>query len=173
MEITNEARSKIQEILPSGSTILELGSGHGTKKLLDMGYKVISIEQDPNWQFLYHNNYICCPIKEYPKKGSIMLELCKKPLSEEQHDNEWWYDDDVLSSLSELKYDFIIIDGPSGPNAGAYDYCRMGFVDHQYLFNMEVPILVDDTDRKYEKELAQALCVDREFEDYGGFYIIY
>ena len=165
MELCNEALVKIQEILPSGSTILELGSGHGTKKLLDMGYKVISIEQDPNWQFKYHDNYICCPLKQYGKK----------PWSEEQYGNEWWYDDDVLSSLPEFKdkHDFILIDGPTGPNDGAYNYCRMGFVEHQYLFNMGVPILVDDTNRKYEKELAQALCVDRKFEDYERFYIIY
>lgn len=151
MRLCNNAISVITETIPKGSTILELGSGFGTEELISMGYKVISIEQDPEWQGRYHSNYINAPIKKYK--------------------DYWWYDSDYLQNLP--SYDFLLIDGPTGPPTKEYDNCRVGFLDHKNLFNLSVPILVDDTNRFDEKILARRLMVDRDFTDYGNFILIH
>ncbi len=70
--------------LPKDSTILELGSG-AVSELLDLDYKLISVEHDPAYVNKYHNNYIYAPIKD------------------------GWYD---VKDLPD--YDLLIIDGPTG-----------------------------------------------------------
>ena len=68
----------ISELIPDGSTLLELGSGHATYTLQNK-YNVYSIEQDSNWINKYPVKYIHAPIvndwydanivkKEIPKK---------------------------------------------------------------------------------------------------------
>ena len=47
----------IREILPSGKTILELGSGYGTKRLSEH-YKMYSIENYSQWVGKYNSTYI-------------------------------------------------------------------------------------------------------------------
>lgn len=130
---------------------MELGSGQGTEKLIHMGYNVISIEQNPDWQFRYHNNYIACPIKKY--------------------ENYYWFDASYLSELP--SYDFLLIDGPTGPNTKEYNNCRVGILDHLNLFNLSVPILVDDTNRPDERTIAEVLKKGREYKDYGRFIYIF
>lgn len=151
MKLSNEAIEVIQQTLPQGSTILELGSGQGTKDLLDMGYKVISIEQDPEWQHKYHDNYIPAPIKNY--------------------DTYWWFDAEYLNNLP--PYDFLLVDGPTGPPTPEFNNCRIGLLDHKHLFNLTVPILVDDTNRPDESLLAKGLIDDKEYTDYGRFILIH
>ena len=151
MKLCNEAIKLIEKTLEKGSIILELGSGDGTLDLIKKGYKVISIEQDSAWQFKYHDNYIAAPIKKY--------------------EDYWWFDSEYLSELP--AYDFLLIDGPTGPPEEEYDNCRIGLLDHKHLFNLEVPILVDDTDRPSERELAEELLKNREYTDHGRFIFIH
>ena len=151
MKLSSEAIEVIQQTLPKGSTILELGSGQGTKDLLDMGYKVISIEQDPEWQYKYHDNYIPAPIKNYG--------------------NYWWFDSEYLNNLP--FYGFLLVDGPTGLPTPEFYSCRIGLLDHKHLFNLTVPILVDDTNRPDESLLAKGLIDDKEYTDYGRFILIH
>ena len=63
--ITKELFDWIRDTLPDGKTILELGSGPGTVKLLEY-YKVYSIEHSKRWLGLAKGgNYIYAPIKKY------------------------------------------------------------------------------------------------------------
>lgn len=115
----------IKEKIPAGSTILEIGSGEGTKLLLDAGYNVISIENDPEYYGKYHDNYILAPII-----GG-------------------WYDHEAIAyGLYGRKYDLIIVDGPKGSKL------RGGFYKHRDIFSHSVPILIDDTVRAVENAMA-------------------
>lgn len=74
---------------PLGSSILELGSGDGTTGNLCRGYKLYSVEHNPEWVGRHLSNYIYAPIV----KG--------------------WYSVSIRKSLPEL-YDLLIVDGPPG-----------------------------------------------------------
>lgn len=151
MRLSSKAFEVIQDILPIESTILELGSGDGTKELINLGYKVISIEQDPSWVGRYHDNYIEAPLKKY--------------------NNYWWFDYEFLENLPE--YDFLLVDGPTGPPTKEFNNCRIGLLDYRHLFNLSVPILIDDTNRADELNLAKSLMEGREHTDYGRFVLIH
>ena len=119
--------------------ILEFGSGYGTHILIDMGFKVVSIEEDPEWAFKYHDDYILCPLDE--KTG--------------------WYDTKVLtrevldSFLPDdaICWDVVIIDGPTQNN-------REKFLENAHLIRgMGYSlVIVDDINRPEEKKIFEAVC---------------
>ena len=117
----------IHNILPEGSTILELGSGSGTAELAKY-YKMYSVEHDRKWMNLYDSEYIFAPIKNYGRYK--------------------WYDINHLQNKLPNHYDLILVDGPPGPIG------RYGFLHHLSLFNSSVPIIFDDTHRKEEVSLC-------------------
>jgi len=59
--IGKETFRKITEILPTGSTILEFGSGTGTDALSKF-YTMKSIESDPLWLHKYPSTYFHVPL---------------------------------------------------------------------------------------------------------------
>jgi hypothetical protein len=124
--IGNEMLKWIKNNLPKGSTILELGSGDGTKLLLEAGYKLISIENNPEYFGKYHDDYILAKLHY-----------------------EWYDREAIVHGLYQRQYDLIIVDGPKGSIA------RMGFWDNRDLFDLSVPIIVDDTVRSVEKEMVE------------------
>jgi hypothetical protein len=125
--IPREAFEWIYENLPHGSTILELGSGNGTKELVKY-YNVISIEQDQKWiGVVPESKYIYAPLKEYSHSCS-------------------WFDDSCLNQLP-TEYDLLIIDGPVGNNRGNFVH----FMEH---FKKDVPYVIDDTNRSGDMEMA-------------------
>lgn len=129
--ISKEVFEYILDTLPVGSTILELGSGVGTGELAKY-YKMFSIEDNKAWLNKYQSTYIYAPIKNY---GSYR-----------------WYDVEYLSGNLPQKYDLIFIDGPFGGIG------RFGFYHHMSLFDINVPILFDDTNRNAERDLFNAVA---------------
>lgn len=108
--------------------ILEFGSGHcSTRKLNLAGYRVISIEHDKLYINLYSNDYIYAPLVN------------------------GWYDVSQIKITTD--YDCILIDGPPGVNNNS----RLGFLKHISMFNVNVPILIHDVERKAEKMLAEKI----------------
>ena len=97
-------------------------------------YTVHSIEHD--LAFVKEGNYIHAPIIRY--RG---------------YD---WYDLTKLKALP--KYDLLLIDGPTSVIG------RRGFIKHRDLFNLNVPIVIDDTQREAERIIAMDLSqmLDRE-----------
>lgn len=88
--ISGDLIDSIEKHLPKGSTILELGSGYGTRSLVRLGYTLISVEQDNQWINLHHNNYCFAPLKN------------------------GWYDMDIVNEFIKNKtYDAVLIDGPA------------------------------------------------------------
>lgn len=129
--IPREAFEWIYENLPHGSTILELGSGHGTKELVKY-YNVISVEQNTEWVgMVKESKYIYAPLKEYD--FSNLNSCC-------------WYDEEKLKDLPD-DYDLLIIDGPIGIN-------RTNFIHFMNHFKHDVPYVIDDTNREPDKKMA-------------------
>jgi len=126
--ITKECFEKIVEILPFGSTILEIGSGNSTK-ILSQFYKMISIESDEKWMNKYNSEYLYVPFKKF---------------SSEIFGETNWLDVDILQPLiNGKKYDLLIVDAGAG---------RVGIYDNLHLFNTNIPIIFDDTmDENYFK----------------------
>jgi hypothetical protein len=112
---------------PKGKSILEFGSGRGTKALAEH-YVVHSVEHDIRWLNKYNSNYIFAPLKSH------------KPLR--HYSGTVWYDPEILEeSIKSIHYDLILVDGPPGPN-------RAGFLKYSDLFDLDVPIIFDDVHRK-------------------------
>jgi predicted O-methyltransferase YrrM len=114
--------------LQAGSTILELGSGAGTK-VLSRTWKMWSVEHDPKWlNRCRSTTYIHAPIVD------------------------GWYDLEILAAQLPKKYDLLLIDGPPGRQ-------RPGVIGHlEALFNLQVPVVVDDVHRKGDMRIAKAIA---------------
>jgi len=146
MHMPQEIIDWIMKNLSTESVILELGSGEGTKLLVDLGYTVYSIEQDPEWRDKYHDNYIHADLIYYPEYDC------------------WWYDIEVLKEKLPAKYDCILVDGPAGDSG-----VRKGFIRWSDLFNMDVTVIIDDTSRIGEHELVLELQEKMKNEGYMLF----
>ena len=121
--------------IPDGSTILEFGSGNGSLKLSEK-YDLMSIEHDPKWLHLSNGRYIYAPIVE--NKSSSNFSECG------------WYDIEKLVDLP-VFFDVIIVDGPTGTigRSGILEYIdQMPRCDY---------LIIDDTDRKPEQNLASIM----------------
>lgn len=106
--------------IPHRSTILELGSGNGTKELCKH-YRVYSIEENKKWADNSPSKCFFAPIADF--SGKI------------RH-SSGWYNESVLDKIPK-KYDLFIIDGPVGNN-------RLNFMQYHEYFYMDCPIIVDD-----------------------------
>jgi len=113
--------------LPTGSIILELGSGEGTGRLAAAGYVLYSVEHDPAYMDLYDSHYIYAPLK-----GG-------------------WYCPHLLATQLPKRYDALLIDGPA---TGASELGRLAMVPHLARFDLAVPIFLDDVNRDQELKLA-------------------
>jgi len=112
--------------LPKRAKIVELGSGKGTERLSER-FKMISIEDNPDWIGKYNSTYIHAPIKD------------------------GWYDRDYLEGKIPQDYNLLIIDGPSGSIG------RLGILNNLDLFNIKNQMLVDDIHRPDEAKLLEQL----------------
>jgi hypothetical protein len=121
-----EVLNWIQEHIPYGETILELGSGTGTVELVK-DWNVYSIEHDASWVDYTDSNYIYAPIVD------------------------GWYDVECVKKELPAEYSLILVDGPTGAIG------RRGFIEHLELFNTDVPIIIDDTHREAELDIANYL----------------
>ena len=62
-----------------------------------------------------------------------------------------WYDVEVLKKEIPENYDLILVDGPWGQIG------RGGFIKNLNIFRTDVPIIIDDVQRKEEIELVKAV----------------
>ena len=85
--ISKELLDWMNENIPEGSTILELGSGEGTAELAKK-FKMYSVEHNRKFLNKHNSTYIYAPIK-----------------------NGWF---DIPWSELPVNYDVLLIDGPTG-----------------------------------------------------------
>ena len=121
---------------PEYGIILEFGSGYGTHVLLDLGFKVVSIEEDKSWCDKYHNHYVYAPVAS----------------------STGWYDAKVVKEnfapykeiADAYGWSAVIIDGPTVNRSGILPYLD--------FFGIGLnPVVVDDIDRAQNALLMTAI----------------
>jgi hypothetical protein len=148
--ISDHLQRTIERLIPAGSTILELGSGHGTERLASR-FQMVSIEHDERFVGKAPSTYIHAPIVPF-----------RKPCADFPTD-EGWYSRDVLrAELPKHRYDLVLVDGP--PNYIG----RGGFYKWRGLFDLSVPIIVDDIHRERERKMIGLLS-----KELGKPYTVY
>ena len=157
--INKECFEYIREILPSGKTILEFGSGFGTEQL-SKHYKMYSIENYKEWVGKYDSTYIYAPIKQYEIAGSDLFGDEDFFTAPDIPENIAWYDPDIVKNNLPSHYDLILVDGPNGT------FGRGGFYKYLDWFNTDVPIIIDDVGRDAERILMEKVsdAVGREYK---------
>jgi len=95
--------------------------------LLARDYHMVSVEHDPFWVGKYDSHYIYAPIID------------------------GWYDTIMLQAQLPDTYHLLLLDGPPGYIG------RTGFLDHLDLFDLTIPIIVDDVQRQVEKTILHRL----------------
>lgn len=136
--ISDGLQRYIEQLIPAGSTILELGSGHGTLRLASR-FQMVSVEHDPAFVGLTPSRYIHAPITPFRKPCAVFP------------DDAGWYDRDVLRAELPERYDLILVDGP--PNFIG----RGGFYKYKELFHLDVPLILDDAHRPRVLKILQRL----------------
>lgn len=141
----DEIHKWIEKNIPKGSVILELGSGKGTQRLADNGYVMHSIEHSKKWMNKYNSHYIYAPIK-----------------------NDW-YDTRYLKKGLPEHYDLLVVDGPPR-KVDEIKVGRYAMINHLDLFNTNVYMIFDDTDRGREHKLVLAIAekIGRQSTKYKG-----
>jgi hypothetical protein len=142
----------IRQLVEAGSTIVELGSGNGTNRLVKE-YEVYSIEDDEKWVgYCDGSNYIHAPLVSLENKGEDIK----------------WYDLDCITRGLPEKYDLILVDGPSGKKG------RSGLLANLDIFRTDVPFVIDDTLREHECNIARemAFLLNRPLYMFWNFSII-
>jgi hypothetical protein len=110
--------------IPAGSTILELGSGEGTWKLCEAGFKMFSVEHQASFTTLVpETTYIHASIK-----------------------NDW-YDAEALQGKLPNEYALLLVDGPDSDD-------RINMLNFLDLFNLKATIILDDYNHDPVKKLA-------------------
>ena len=136
--LPSKAFQWIENNIPFGRNIVELGSGHGSLRL-SKNYRLWSIEHDEAWLHISPSNYIHAEIIPYSVNG---LEGS-------------WYNPEKIEQALPKEYDLLIIDGP--PSSVG----RNGVLVYQDLFDWSGYILIDDTHRPQDKLLADQIASEK------------
>ena len=142
----------IRQLAKPDSTIVELGSGNGTNRLV-AEYTVYSVEDDEKWVgYCEGSNYIHAPL--------IDLDDSDDPIR--------WYNPEILRESLPESYDLVLIDGPAGKKG------RSGLLKNLDLFRADVPFVIDDTLRDHECQVARemAYLLNRPLYMFWNFSII-
>lgn len=142
--ITEELYNWIRAGFPVGKTIVEFGAGEVSTQILCQFYDLYSIEHDLQWIGKYNSTYIHAKLV-----------------------NGWYDPESIRESLPE-SYDLILIDGPPGEGN------RNGILDNLDLIRTDVPIIVDDTAREGERQLAAKLAekLGKQIQVYENFSVL-
>jgi len=136
--ISSEIIDFLRKNLKKNDTILEFGSGSGSKEI-GKYFNLWSIEH--NKDFLYENTLqnFYAPIK----KRKIICPTQKKVIAE----YKWYNEKVVLKVMKKIDYNCLLVDGPPGCIG------REGFYYNLENFDTNCMIIIDDVNRKEENNL--------------------
>ena len=127
--------TKYLDSLPQKESLLEFGSGDGTKRLADSGYSVYSIEHDPKYV------------------SSSSEAVCLSPL-----EGDWYNHNQVAQFIiTHMPFSVCLIDGPCKPSQEATNY-RDGILAHWRLLQHIPIIIADDIHRQEGLDVAVGLA---------------
>jgi len=133
----------IQTNVPAPATIWEFGSGEGSTRLGNLGYRVTSVEHDLNFALV--------------DRGPT-VKVIHAPLEPATDGKVPWYEPKIVEAGAPKGCDLVVLDGPPGSIG------REGILRNLNLLPLDVPILVDDTHRPRENTIAEAIAKDRGVE---------
>ena len=129
----------VRNLVDENSTILELGSGIGSKRLAEI-CTVYSVEHDKRFLDIHESvNYIHAPL--------IDIE----PLPD--FNEIEWYDGEIIRENLPEKIDLILVDGPPEK------YGRSGLLYYLDMFNHSCIWIVDDVLRERDQKLANYISL--------------
>ena len=144
MNVTAALSDRIIETIPAGSVFLELGSGKGTRKLVEH-FDVYTVEHDPQYVGSVPGaKYIHAPLRPVPHN----VAWKRFPALTE------WYDVDVLRRELPKSYAAVLVDGP--PNS----FRRAGFYVYYSLFDPTAVVFLDDVGRENESRMLRLFAQD-------------
>jgi hypothetical protein len=132
----------IENNIPFGSNIIELGSGHGSIRL-SKNYNLWSVEHDEQWLNISSSNYIHAEIVEFSKDGI---------------EGRWYNPKKITDSLPS-EYSLLIIDGPPSTIG------REGILANLDIFNWDCFVLIDDTHRSNDKRIANEIMLQKSLNE--------
>ena len=136
----------VRNLVDEKSTILEFGSGMGSKTLAEI-CTVYSIEHDERFLHIHESvNYIHAPLKEI------------EPLSD--FDETKWYDVETIRESLPDKIDLILVDGPPEK------YGRSGLLHHLEMFDENYIWIIDDVLREKDQKLANYISFKFDYIQY-------
>ena len=136
----------VRNLVTNDSTIVELGSGLGSKSLAEI-CTVYSIEHDERFLNLHEDvNYIYAPLVEI------------KPLLD--FNETQWYDIDIIKRNLPSNIDLVLVDGPPEK------YGRSGILNHLDMFGKNTIWVVDDVLRQKDQTLANYIALKFGFIQY-------
>ena len=129
----------VRNLVDEKSTILEFGSGMGSKTLAEI-CTVYSIEHDERFLHIHESvNYIHAPLKKI------------EPLSD--FDETKWYDVETIRESLPDKIDLILVDGPPEK------YGRSGLLHHLEMLDRNCIWIIDDVLREKDQKLANYIAL--------------
>lgn len=135
--------------LSPGATVLELGSGRSTERMVEAGYEVYTVEEHEVYLDKTPGaTYIHAPLVDYYDK-----QLQKKLQ---------WYDRKALASGLPANYDVLIVDGPDGQSP---KLARYGAGRYYEMFDPAVPILIDDLQQPFVYMMALTVAKKKGASD--------
>jgi len=142
--ITKELYDLIRTMIPEGATVVEFGAGEVSTQILSKYYDLYSIEHDPRWLNKFNSTYIYAPLVH------------------------GWYNVEAVRRLLPKSYSLILLDGPPGEGN------RNGILDNLDVIKWDVPLIVDDTWRKAELDLANELArrMGKQIKVYENFSVL-
>lgn len=126
----------IYDEVGSDAIILEIGSGAGTHRLVELFCKVYTIEHSERWA------------KEIPKEATLLYSPLIPYEDKYYRDATYWYDHNILHNILPTDYNVIIVDGPK------CNHGRGGFDTYFSLFKKDCLIVFDDVHRLWDFRLA-------------------
>jgi hypothetical protein len=128
--ITKNLRNWIWKNIPKGETVVELGAGLVSTRILRKRFTLFSVEENLDFVGLYSNvTYIHAEINSTTNWYSLKPEQLPQ------------------------KFNLLIIDGPSG------SHLRRNILQCDWIFERAQTIIVDDTWRESERLLAKSIGI--------------
>lgn len=157
--LSEKALDELLKIVPSGNTILEIGTGYSTQRLSNY-YKVYSVEHDIKWH-TGHSELLHVPLLPIEK-----IELPEAFNRRFFGIADYWYDPIILEEkLKGKDYEALIVDGPVGGKSRLAMWWFYG-----QLFKINVPVIVDDVHRQHDWNVAINIGRCKGVKDFKVMY---